>query len=106
MANSLNREIRAGEVLVVKRDRVSAEYAAASRRLFIARAGFGMKDFTSGSAVMGDDARLEVGNVLVREGSCRREGYDFDVAETELWQKDHGRFASEYAEPVSVSSGT
>lgn len=42
MANSLNRDIEPGEVLVIRRGRVGAQYAEVSRRLFVARSGFGM----------------------------------------------------------------
>lgn len=81
MANSLNREIEKGEIVVLKKEIFKPEYQDLENRLFEAQAGFGMSSVTSGTALFGK---------FISDGEeCRFEGYDIDPKETEEYQKTH-----------------
>jgi hypothetical protein len=91
MANSLGRDIEAGEVLVVRSSKVQLRFKDINRRLFVARAGFGMNQAAAGGAVMGDEYSFLEGQ-YVYEGRGRWEGQDFSKLETAEWQAAHGKF--------------
>lgn len=84
MANSLNRDIEKGEVVVLAKKYFKTEYPAPEDRLFVVDSGFGMNGFTSGRALFGKFLKtgLEV----------RAEGYMIDAKETEAHQAKHGKF--------------
>ncbi len=85
MANLLHREIKKGEIVVLRKDTFKPEYHDITSRLFRIDGGFGMSDETSGSACFGE---------FVSDGErCRYEGdEDIDVDETAKWQAENGKF--------------
>lgn len=85
MANSLRRDIEKWEILVVKKSLVSEAYKDVWKRLFVADSGFGMTHSLRGYGVFGFEARIERG-VIVLEKYIKRDGNDFDAAETKRWQ--------------------
>ncbi len=85
MANRLNRDIENGEVIVIDKRYHNKDYQNLEQRLFVALGGFGMKESTMGNAIWGK---------YVCDGEeCRREGYEINPDETELYQKEFGKFA-------------
>jgi hypothetical protein len=72
MANALNREIKAGESVVLK-DILKPEFSTLEWRTVKAIAGFGMLSYTVGTALL----------VEFKDGErTRLDGYDIDVEET------------------------
>ena len=65
MSNALNRDIKPGEEVVVKRDMFLPEWRALENRIFVCQSGFGMMSFTSGAKISGyykiDPAKLSAG---------------------------------------------
>lgn len=82
MANNLNRDIEANEIVILAKETVKPEFWADRR--FQCKGGFGMKSYTGGSAVYG--------TWLVDGEESRQEGDDIDAVETEEWQAIHGKF--------------
>lgn len=79
--NALGREIGEGEVVVVKKSVFdNPKSVTLEERLFVCESGFGMKSFTSGSAVMG---HWKDGS-----GNDRIEGHMIDKKETEKYQNE------------------
>jgi hypothetical protein len=101
MANSLNRDIESGEVVVLRRGAMQIKYDDPSSRLFVVRGGFGMMVGSMGMAIMGDDAAFKDGK-LILQGRARYNGRDISKSETETWQKEKGRFESEYVKEGEV----
>lgn len=74
MANSLNRTIEKGELVVMQRHLFREEYQDRSWREVRVLDGFGMASFTHGSALFVEH---------VRDGEkCRYSGFDIDAVET------------------------
>ena len=94
MANSLNRDVKEGEVLVLRKGVVLDAFKKVGERLFVARSGFGMSASTSGSKIVGENATFEGGKVVL-EGRTSYSGYDLSVRDTKAWQKEHGKFLPE-----------
>lgn len=99
MANSLQRDIEPGEVLVLRKSMVSTPFQDVRRRLFVARSGFGLKAETSGGAILGDECSFTNGRYVL-EGRGRWNGGDFSKSETEQWQTEYDKFFEPDATPV------
>lgn len=84
MANSLDRDIEEGEVVVIAAKYMKPEYKELKHRLFVAIGGFGMNGDTMGNAVFG--------HTLGETDNFRIEGYMLDPKETKAYQKKNGKF--------------
>lgn len=82
MANSLNRDIAEGEIIVLRADRFCGGHSSAEDRAVRVIGGFGHLNHTAGRALfvmfLSDDEKV------------RADGYDIDKKETDDWQKEHG----------------
>lgn len=79
--NSLKREIKRNEVVVLKAETMRPEFRDLENRLFVCLTGFGMSDITSGTAVHG--------KFLADAEEARFEGYEIDPEETREYQRTH-----------------
>jgi hypothetical protein len=70
MANSLNIDLKDGDVVIIKASILRPEFKGRERRRFKVSGGFGMNSFTSGTALFGEF--LDSGE------KCRMEGYDIE----------------------------
>lgn len=78
MANILNRNIERDEIVVLKKELFKEEYQSLNERLVKVKDGFGMKSFTSGTAIYVE---------FLSDGEkCRYEGFDIDKDETIQYQ--------------------
>ncbi len=74
MANSLHKDLKKGDEIVLKANILKEEFRSLENRIFIVRGGFGMQAGTMGTALYG--------NFKIDDEDCRWEGYDIDAAET------------------------
>lgn len=73
--NSLHTSIEPGTHVILKESAMAADYKDLTWRVFQANGGFGMHDYTIGSAVFG---------TFVRDGEeARMEGYDIERIATD-----------------------
>jgi hypothetical protein len=76
--NSLNRDIKKDEIVVLKATSMNPQYRDLKYRLFKVEGGFGMSAKTSGTALFG---------MFLCDGEeTRWEGFEIDKKETELYQ--------------------
>jgi hypothetical protein len=83
MANALGRDIKEGEVVVLRKSSLSIEYDQRKWRVFTVASGFGMSHAARGTALYGTfpaDA-----GALPQE---RMDGYDVDPIATATYQAD------------------
>ena len=75
MANSLNRNLEEGDIVIIKKDHFKPEFHNREQRRFRVLGGFGMNSFTSGTALFGE---------FLHDGEkCRMEGYDIECMDTD-----------------------
>jgi len=78
--NVLNREIKPGEELIIRKDRMLPEYQDLEQRVFVAGSGFGLLAETTGRKIQGfwklDGKYAEI------------LGTEISVNETNEWQKE------------------
>lgn len=85
MANALGRDIKNGEVVIIKKDHLRAEYAPMHRRRFRVEGGFGRLDATAGEKIFG---------TWLDDGEQSPEsGYNISRSETETFQRDQAALA-------------
>lgn len=77
--NALNREIKKGEELIVRKDRMLPEYSAIEQRVFIAEDGFGLLAETTGRKISGH-WKSDGQEVVIL-------GTEISIEETIEWQK-------------------
>jgi len=86
MSNSLDREIKSGEEVIVKASAMTSqkpELQAIEQRVFVCHGGFGMLPHTLGTKVYGH-YKIDGVEDFIR-------GYDIDVKETKKHQSKAGK---------------
>lgn len=80
MANSLHREIRIGEIVILNPDHVLPAFKKDTR--FQCKNGFGLKHWTNGSGIFG--------MWLSDSEQCKMSGWDIDSRRTDAFQAKFG----------------
>jgi hypothetical protein len=92
MANSLDRDIEEGEIVVLEKEYFKPQYHDLKYRIVKVMGGFGANGFTMGKALFVE--------FLCDGEKTRMEGYMISPKETEKYQAEHGKFVSHDRTPT------
>lgn len=87
MANTLDRDIKENEKIIVKKSVLKPEYQKLSSRVFVCQSGFGMSNELAGRTIYGYWLDKPEDNEIM---PMMISGYEIDVEETKKYQEHNG----------------